>query len=85
MKRPFPFKPLGLFDPVNGDFDEDGDVDGADFLEWQRNPSVGNLFEWQNNYGMNAPLAANLTAVPEPSTLLLAMLMGTLWMGRQSK
>lgn len=26
-----------------GDFDLDGDVDGADFLLWQRNPSVGDL------------------------------------------
>ncbi|QDS99456.1 hypothetical protein [Adhaeretor mobilis] len=80
----FSIQTTGVFDTEPGDFDEDGDVDGADFLEWQRNPSVGNLFGWQNNYGMTAPLSAASTAVPEPSTLLLAMLMGTLLLSRQS-
>jgi hypothetical protein len=37
--------------PVSGDFDHDGDVDGRDFLVWQRNPSVGNLSDWQEQYG----------------------------------
>ncbi|QEG37393.1 LamG-like jellyroll fold domain-containing protein [Bythopirellula goksoeyrii] len=37
--------------PIAGDFDVDSDVDGADFLLWQRNPSVGNLGDWQANYG----------------------------------
>ncbi|TWU30460.1 PEP-CTERM sorting domain-containing protein [Bythopirellula polymerisocia] len=53
-----------------GDFDMDGDVDGHDFLVWQRNPGVGSLTEWQNNYGM-PPLTANVGAVPEPGSLLL--------------
>ncbi|TWU28389.1 PEP-CTERM sorting domain-containing protein [Bythopirellula polymerisocia] len=52
-----------------GDFDHDGDVDGRDFLVWQRNVSVGNLSDWQANYG--APLTATSTTVPEPSTLVL--------------
>jgi hypothetical protein len=34
-----------------GDFDQDGDVDGRDFMLWQRNPSVGNLSDWKQNYG----------------------------------
>jgi hypothetical protein len=57
-----------------GDFDSDGDVDGRDFLTWQRNPSVGNLEDWQANYGGGA-LSASI-AVPEPSTFLLALLAG---------
>ena len=57
-----------------GDFDGDGDVDGRDFLIWQRGGAPGgstpaNLQAWQQNYG--TPLAAALGAVPEPSTLLL--------------
>ena len=61
-------------DGTPGDFDNDGDVDGRDFLVWQRNPSVGNLADWQANYG--ASLTAAATAVPEPGTLvtLLAIL-----------
>ena len=54
-----------------GDFDVDGDVDGRDFLVWQRDPSIGNLTDWQTNYGMVAPLAAASTAAPEPTSLLL--------------
>lgn len=53
-----------------GDFDGDGDVDGRDFLVWQRNPGVGSLADWQNNYGF-PPLTAAGTAVPEPSSLVL--------------
>lgn len=45
-----------------GDFDEDGDVDGRDFLTWQRNPSVGNLADWQDNYGSRSTPAAPLRA-----------------------
>lgn len=33
-----------------GDFDADGDIDGRDFLFWQRNPNVGDLGDWQTNY-----------------------------------
>jgi hypothetical protein len=57
-----------------GDFDLDGDVDGRDFLIWQRNPSVGNLGDWQANYGAGSLSAS--TAVPEPSAFVLALLGG---------
>ena len=59
---------------LDGDFDNDGDVDGHDFLAWQRNPNVGALADWQANYGMSqTPLTAAASAVPEPSTLLLVL------------
>lgn len=55
-----------------GDFDGDGDVDGADFLGWQRlDPSQ--IPTWESNYGVGALTAA--TAVPEPTTLVLAGLL----------
>lgn len=58
-----------------GDFDEDGDVDGRDFMEWQRgnspNPlSAGDLSDWQNNYGTSA-LSAVSVPEPEPSCVAL--------------
>ncbi|QEG35965.1 PEP-CTERM sorting domain-containing protein [Bythopirellula goksoeyrii] len=56
-----------------GDFDLDGDVDGADFLMLQRNPSIGNLAEWQANYGTPNLLAESRAAVPEPATVLLLL------------
>lgn len=52
-----------------GDFNNDGNVDGRDFLVWQRDTSVGSLSDWQNNYGESG-LAA-VVAVPEPATWTL--------------
>ncbi|MDC0936664.1 hypothetical protein OAS39_10285, partial [Pirellulales bacterium] len=66
--------------PGNGDFDIDGDVDGFDFLAWQR--GFGTLYEsndlatWELNYGAVPLLANNTTAVPEPSPLLLVVMVG---------
>lgn len=56
---------------ITGDFNNDGDVDGRDFLVWQRNPSIGDLSDWQANYGAGSLIAA--VAVPEPSAVLLAL------------
>ena len=58
-----------------GDFDNDGDIDGRDFLIWQRGGSptplsAGDLTDWQSNYG-TGPLVAAVSAVPEPHTLWL--------------
>ncbi|MDZ4656408.1 MAG: hypothetical protein SH868_02390 [Bythopirellula sp.] len=66
------------FEP--GDFDEDGDVDGADLLKWQRGESptpmsATDLAAWQNSYGTPSLVAATVV-VPEPATwigLSLAM------------
>jgi hypothetical protein len=58
-----------------GDFDNDGDVDGRDFLVWQRGNSPSplsatDLAAWQANYGTGG-LAGGFTAIPEPSGILL--------------
>ena len=65
--------------PLASDFDEDGDVDGFDFLTWQRGGSPtpfssGDLSDWQTNYGTVAPLSAASAVVPEPSALLLGLM-----------
>jgi hypothetical protein len=62
--------------PVPGDFDGDRDVDGADFLRWQRglSPSplsTADLNAWKTNFGTVAAGAAAQT-VPEPSSIALA-------------
>lgn len=59
-----------------GDFDLDGDVDGEDFLTWQRGASPGgvtsaDLTTWQANFGSLVQLTNASSAVPEPSTLAL--------------
>jgi hypothetical protein len=63
-----------LPDVQSADFNEDGAIDGRDFLAWQRGESPdplssGDLVLWQEQYG-NPPLTAN-SSVPEPSTLAL--------------
>jgi hypothetical protein len=68
-------------DALLGDFDNDGDVDGRDFLVWQRDPGVGNLADWQANYGLGG-LGAAIAVVPEPASLLLIVLGMTLIGGR---
>ncbi len=68
-----------LYIGLLGDFDLDGDVDGRDFLVWQRNTSVGNLADWQANYGAVPPLSSSATAVPEPGCgAILLMFAGVL-------
>jgi hypothetical protein len=54
-----------------GDFDFDGDVDGRDFLAWQRDPNVGDLADWQVNFGAGSFAAA--MAVPEPASLVVIL------------
>ena len=67
-----------------GDFDSDGDVDGEDFLFWQRDTNVGNLADWQNDFGSGSVVAA-IESVPEPSTLLLAVATLLLAGGRNTR
>lgn len=64
-----------------GDFDNDGDVDGRDFLAWQRgespngDPGVSvsdvDLAEWQAAY--NGGNLGAFSAVPEPTTAVLLL------------
>jgi hypothetical protein len=67
LSGPENWRGLVLATPVAipGDFDADDDVDGRDFLIWQRNPSVGDLSDWQANYGVGAVVSSSV-AVPEP-------------------
>lgn len=65
---------INIFEKVAtpGDFDLDGDVDGNDFLVWQRDNNVGSLAAWTANFGQGgAPAAAG--AVPEPTGAALML------------
>jgi len=66
-----------------GDFDLDGDVDGNDFLRWQRGESpdslsTSDLAVWEASFGFSeSRLSAAIgAAVPEPSSLIL---LGLAW------
>jgi hypothetical protein len=58
-----------------GDFDDDTDVDGNDFLVWQRGLGStfdsGDLADWKANFGSAVVGAGG--AVPEPSAFWLAL------------
>jgi hypothetical protein len=58
--------------PIAGDFDDNGVVDGADFLLWQQDTNVGSLDDWKTNFGMSSATAA-IGAVPEPTGATLAI------------
>jgi hypothetical protein len=67
-------------EPSTGDFDNDGDVDGRDFLKWQRGESPDPLSEedleiWQEQYGTSG-LGAGVTAISEPGALAGLVLFG---------
>jgi hypothetical protein len=60
-----------------GDFNNDGVVDGSDFLVWQRggspNPvSAGDLADWRANFGSGGAAGA-IGAVPEPASAIVAL------------
>jgi len=68
-----------LVTALSGDFDFDDDIDGGDFLAWQRGevsdpPSASDLADWEASFGTPSPIAASSTAVPEPGTIVLLAL-----------
>jgi len=65
-----------LTDPVDGWKARYGvDLDGSDFLAWQRNITTG-----------PAGLAGSAAGVPEPSSMILALIsMATILTGRRSR
>jgi len=83
VEVPFDFdgqaRPFGTMTDVGadafyfpGDFDGDTDIDGNDFLVWQRGGSpkgatASDLGAWETNYGTFASVATS-ASVPEPST-----------------
>jgi len=80
---------LGRIDEVvadSADFDQDEDVDGIDFLTWQRGLGSGtadtnddllvdqlDLDIWQSQYGSDSQLVSAIS-IPEPTTLFLLVL-----------
>ena len=62
-----------------GDFDYDDDVDGVDYLKWQRGELLNPLREedrsdWESYFGTSSPATAAVAVVPEPSSAVLMLL-----------
>ena len=85
---------LGSGPLIAGDFDGDGDVDGADLAQWESDYGVNgtsdadgdgdsdgaDFLAWQRNFGFGV-LSASAT-VPEPTSLAL-ILLGLPWLSRR--
>lgn len=74
-----------------GDFDNDDDMDGQDFLVWQRAESPhplssSDLAAWRARFGSTS-IVATATAVPEPGFIMLAplALLSCWWLGGRVK
>lgn len=74
--------PTTFLPAAEGDFNGDGYVEGQDFLVWQRTPTIGDLSDWQANFGAT-PGASGATNVPEASGFLLMAIGCLLLFGRR--
>ena len=77
---------------LGGDFDLGGNVDGRDFLFWQRgisptSLSAEDLGDWMSNFGSYAAVASSALAVPEPGGIarVLAALLGVVSVRRLAR
>jgi hypothetical protein len=74
---------------VDGDFNDDGFIDAADYVTWRKNVpgtyTEDDYTDFRTNFGMSVGGAGGSGTVPEPSTLgAIALCVGTLlmWRGR---
>jgi hypothetical protein len=69
--------------PLQGDYNNNGTVDAADYVRWRDNPGAfggdPGFTTWRTNFGKSAGAAAGLgaaaAATPEPATLVMLMLL----------
>ena len=62
-------------DPTSGDINSDGVFDAADYTVWQDNGGYPIDYRtWKDNFGQSTASSSGADHVPEPTTLLLALL-----------
>jgi hypothetical protein len=62
-------------DPTSGDLNSDGVFDAADYTVWQDNGGDQIDYQtWKDHFGQSTASGSGTDHVPEPTTLLLALL-----------
>ncbi len=66
---------VGVAPPVAGDYNQDGSIDAADYTVWQDNGGDHIDYRtWKYHFGQSTASGSGADHVPEPTTLLLALL-----------
>jgi hypothetical protein len=77
----------GVAPPLQGDFNGDGAVNAADYVVWRKNNDTELKYnEWRQHFGepgagAGGGVGAGFQAVPEPTSLLLAIVAGVAMIG----
>jgi hypothetical protein len=79
-------------EPLPGDFNHDGTVDGADYIMWRKNHggiyTSGDYNTWRAHFGQTVGSGSGASAnaaVPEPTTLVLLTFAAVGWCVRRRR
>jgi hypothetical protein len=84
-----PLMPWSNAAPAPGDYNDDGEVDAADFVAWRKGQAttLGDYAHWRSHFGDDSGSGGGASGqVPEPSTAaLLIVVFGLAVAGRRQR